>query len=90
MGDSEAIVGIIVGGITMLIPIVFILTKHQQKMATIMRQDQAQGNSLDVQRELVSLREIVHQQTIAIDNISRSQAELGAKLSRQELQERVR
>ena len=52
-------------------PIVWILTKHQQKMATIMRQDQGQGNSADVQRELAALREIVHQQTIAIDNISR-------------------
>lgn len=88
--DSESLVAIIVGGITMMIPIVFILTKHQQRMATIMRKDQVQGNSVDVKQELASLREIVHQQTIAIDNISRSQAELGAKLSRQELQERVR
>lgn len=85
----EELVGIIIGGITMMIPIVFILTKHQQKMAMIMRQDQTPANSVDVQRELAALREIVSQQTIAIDNISRSQAELGAKLSRQELHERV-
>lgn len=87
--DPEAIVAIVIGGITMLIPIVFILTKHQQRMATILRQDQAQGNAVEVQRELAALREIVHQQTIAIDSISRSQAEIRAEISRQELQQRV-
>ncbi|MBC8065955.1 MAG: hypothetical protein H7Y17_14070 [Chlorobia bacterium] len=69
--DGEAILGLLLGGIFLMTPIVWILTKHQQKMATIMRQDQTQGNSVEIQRELASLREIVHQQTIAIDNISR-------------------
>ncbi len=86
---GDEIVAIIIGGITMLIPIVFILTKHQQKMATILRQDQAQGHAAEVQMELAALREVVHQQTIAIDNISRSQAELRTELARQELQQRV-
>lgn len=88
--DGEAIIGLLLGGIFLITPIIFILTKHQQRMATIMRQDQAQGGSTDLQAELASLKEIIHQQTIAIDSISRSQAELGAQLSRQELLERVR
>jgi hypothetical protein len=88
--DGEAIIGLLLGGIVLITPIVFILTKHQQRMATIMRQDQAQNQSPDIQKELASLKEIIHQQTIAIDSISRSQSELGARLSQQELQERVR
>lgn len=87
--DGEAIIGLLLGGIALMTPIVFILTKHQQKMATIMRQDQAQVQSPEIQKELAALKEIIHQQTIAIDSISRSQAELGARLSQQELQERV-
>lgn len=88
--DGEAIIGLLLGGIVLITPIVFILTKHQQRMATIMRQDQAQNQSPDIQKELASLIEIIHQQTIAIDSISRSQSELGARLSQQVLQERVR
>lgn len=85
----EELVAIIIGGITMMIPIVYILTKHQQKMATILRQDQIQGNATEVHRELAALREIVHQQTIAIDNVSRAQADLRAEMARQELHQRV-
>ena len=85
----EEIVAIVIGGITMMIPIVFILTKHQQKMATILRQDQAQNNSPEVYRELAALREVVHQQTIAIDNLSRSQADMRAEIVRQDLHQRV-
>lgn len=57
----------------LMIPIVAILVSHQQKMAQIVHS--AQGRSTEVTEEIQalreevrSLREIVHQQTIALDS----------------------
>jgi hypothetical protein len=57
----------------LMIPIVAILTYHQRKMAEIVHQ----GRGADVpnqeiqmlRREVQEIKEIVHQQTIAIDSI---------------------
>jgi len=60
------------------IPIIAILTGHQQKMAQIMR-EQNQGavdhTQLEMlRRELAELKQIVHQQSIAIDNLANASA----------------
>lgn len=55
------------------IPLIGMLTKHQQRMAELMH---ANGNSaLDarvdaLQRDMAELKELLHQQTIALDRLS--------------------
>jgi hypothetical protein len=61
---------VIIIGIVMMIPIVSILVKHQQKMALIYRQDRENGqNDERVLRELADLRQLVVQQSLAIDQL---------------------
>ena len=89
MGDPEAILGLLLGGIFLLTPIIFILTKHQQKMATILNQNN--GAQLTTQNnDIASLKELVHQQSIAIDNLARSHQDLRTELkTQQELATRI-
>ncbi len=66
----------LVTGIIMMIPIVSILVKHQQKMALIMRENpqgdnQRQTYELEsIKRELADLKTLMHQQAIAMDNLT--------------------
>ncbi len=56
-----------------MIPIIAILTKHQQKMAEIMRHNSI-APQLDVQslrKEIEELRSLVHQQAIELDDLGR-------------------
>ena len=61
----------------LMIPIVAILTYHQRKMAETIHAGQRNAlPNADVEvlkREMQELKNVVHQQTIAIDNISRYQ-----------------
>ena len=62
--------------IIFLIPIIAILTHHQRKMAELMHGSRVNGTGAEIdalRREVQELKEIVHQQTLAIDNISRYQ-----------------
>lgn len=63
--------------IIFMIPIVAILTHHQRKMAELIHGSKGQGHSGQeieaLRREVQELKQIVHQQTLAIDNISRYQ-----------------
>lgn len=59
--------------LALTIPIVAILVSHQQKMAQIIhngqgRSDQVTSEIQALRDEVRSLREIVHQQTIALDS----------------------
>ena len=90
----EALIPIILGGIMFMIPIVAILTKHQQKMAELMRHNSQhpQGNPLEnemMRREMEQLRQLVMQQTIAIDNLASQNRELAARMN-PSIEERVR
>ena len=91
--DPEAILGLILGGIFLITPIVWILTKHQQKMAQILNQGNTQQlppQNQDARREMAELREIVNQQTIALDSLAKSQTELkSALLAREDLSQRI-
>ncbi|HJP83708.1 MAG TPA: hypothetical protein VJ835_09410 [Fimbriimonadaceae bacterium] len=42
-----------------------------------------------VQRELAAIREVLNQQTIALDNLSKAQSELKASMTSEELAQRV-
>lgn len=60
--------------LALMIPIVVILTRHQQKMAEIMRSDSMRQNTVNPEMELLRqemrmLRETVNQQTIQMDNM---------------------
>ncbi len=73
----------LLGAILFMIPIVAILTKHQQKMALLLRGDQAQNPQENdaVRKDVESVRQMVMQQTIAIDNLAASQRELAGRMS---------
>lgn len=81
---AEQLVPLVIGGLMMLIPIVAILTSHQRKMAELMRNDQSGRIPIpteDADRQLRELRELVLQQSIAIDNLTQSQKALTARLA---------
>ena len=79
-------------GVIMLItPIVAILTSHQRKMAEIIHgrnRVDAMPSATEVQLagEVARLRDIVAQQAIAIDNMSKSHAALEQTLKSQDSQ----
>jgi hypothetical protein len=64
--------------VAMMIPIVAILTKHQQKMAETIHHGQNVGNQYNAMEvaslrdEVRQLRELSAQQTIAFDNLQRT------------------
>lgn len=61
----------------LMIPIIAILTSHQQKMARILH-ERREGSALDSQvlAELAALRQQLAQQTLTIDDLSRRQSDL--------------
>ncbi|MFZ4508399.1 MAG: hypothetical protein ACOYON_11960 [Fimbriimonas sp.] len=76
---SEGQIALLIPVFALAIPIVAILTQHQRKMAEIMQgkkptEDFAFGNrDAEVQalrQELYELKQLIHQQSIAIDNIA--------------------
>ncbi|HET9129750.1 MAG TPA: hypothetical protein VFO86_02315 [Terriglobia bacterium] len=89
---EATLIPIILGGIILLTPIVWILTRHQQKMTQMMHEGnlrQAGVADASLQRELAAIREVLNQQTIALDNLSKAQAELKASMSSEELAQRI-
>ncbi|RYG36881.1 hypothetical protein EON81_08395 [bacterium] len=67
----EDLVPLMIPILALLIPIVAILTSHQRKMAEIMRDrnPMVDGNVEALRREVHELKALVHQQSIAIDNL---------------------
>jgi hypothetical protein len=68
--DIPAIIGVMIPVIALMIPVVAILTRHQQQMATIIHRSQPALPSAEIEalrQEIQSLKEIVHQQAIALD-----------------------
>jgi hypothetical protein len=69
--DIVPVLGIMVPIIGMMIPIVAILTAHQRKMAELLHGGAA-GNNLQhevhvLRQEVQELKQLVHEQTIAMD-----------------------
>jgi hypothetical protein len=70
-------VAIMIPILALMIPVVAILTKHQQRMAELIhggeQNRQSSQEMLALRHEIAELRNLVHQQSIAVDNlVSRS------------------
>lgn len=76
--NPEDIFPFLLGALLLATPLVVILTKHQQKMAQIFRgrtgesTAQPTDQEMRILHELSTLRQMVAQQSIAIDNLSRT------------------
>lgn len=61
---------LIIPVMALLIPIVAILTYHQRKMAEIIHRNGGENQLIaNMQREIHELRQQVHQQTVALDDL---------------------
>lgn len=77
LGPSDEWMPFVLGAIMFLIPIIAILTAHQQKMARIFAERQPQSNSdemVALRAEIARLTQAVHQNTIAIDTLAGKQS----------------
>ncbi len=88
---GDDLIALVLGAILFLIPIVAILTQHQQKMARLMREGQPQNpaESEAIRREMETLRQLVMQQTIAIDNLAAQQQALAARMQAPTVESRI-
>jgi len=71
--------------------IIRMLLTHQRRMAELMhgahqQQNAATPESLKMQQEILDLKQLVHQQTIALDNLS---GKLNAQSNTESMRERV-
>lgn len=69
----------LLGGLCMMIPIVAILTTHQQRMAKIIH---GEGGSADTNRlraEIAELRERLNEQALALDDLRSRSSSLPAE-----------
>ncbi|MFY9234695.1 MAG: hypothetical protein WAO58_09575 [Fimbriimonadaceae bacterium] len=96
MLQPDDIFPFLIGALIFMIPIIAILTQHQRKMALIMRGRDEEGRTIktpevdQVREEMNELRQLIHKQSIALDNMASQQAEILASLKGQgELQQRV-
>jgi hypothetical protein len=61
--------------------VIFIFTKHQQRMAMILHETQKNRRSEEsLQMEIQQLRSLLAQQTILLDSIAQSQSSLSKRL----------
>lgn len=75
----------------LMIPIVGILTRHQQKMAEILNRGSADHNEItSLRRELADLKALVHQQTITLDNLAGTQRALNTPPPTPQIAERLK
>ena len=74
--DLGDLTGFFAVALSLGIPIVAILTSHQQKMAKLFQENQRAMNAVSpetqsIRDDIRELKSLVHQQAIAIDNLSR-------------------
>jgi predicted RNase H-like nuclease (RuvC/YqgF family) len=83
---SPAVLGILVPIIALMIPIVALLTQHQRKMAELFhsnRGDRAINQEVeDLRQEIQELKALIHEQSIAIDNLGARSSQTQAIESR--------
>lgn len=83
MEDFIPVVAIVA---TFSIPVVAILTYHQRKMTELIhgkanQQHTVQAETQRIEHEMRELRQLVHQQTIAIDDVRKKLDALGTRNS---------
>jgi hypothetical protein len=72
----EDVLPLLIPFVVFLVPIVAILTHHQRKMAELYhgnRQPLPDQSVEALKHEIAELKQVVHQQTVAIDSLSRPQ-----------------
>lgn len=81
---SGDVVGLLLGAMVFMIPIIAILTSHQRKMAQIIH-GQAHGANeaevLQLRRDVAELKQAMAHQLIALDNLHAAQRELKNQLT---------
>lgn len=80
---SPEVIGPMCGVVALMIPIVAILVKHQQRMAEILHRSAPSPEVDAMRREIADLKALVHQQTIQIDSLK------GASTAPNELSARI-
>lgn len=76
---AENMASVLVPMVIFMIPIVAILTKHQQRMAELIHGNRqgAPNPEIDMLRhEVAELKSLVHQQTLVLDEIAQRRNEL--------------
>ena len=91
VGQLSEIAPLAIPILIFMIPIIAILTSHQQRMAKIMHESGQLGNNAEINAlrgEVQQLRELVHQQAIQVDNLIQLQTRQTVNPS-QDLQSRL-
>ena len=88
---ADDLVAVFVVGFALMIPIVAMLVKHQQKMAELFREErmaslsppQVAAENEALRKELADVKALLYEQSIAIDNLGKREGASG------ELKERL-
>ncbi|HWD38890.1 MAG TPA: hypothetical protein VG944_08590 [Fimbriimonas sp.] len=86
---SDNMVAVFTMAIAFMVPIVAVLTKHQQKMALILKQGSSDHHVDKLAADVEQLRSMVAQQTILLDNLAQSQKQLALSLQQAPTSERI-
>jgi hypothetical protein len=85
LADFTENIAILIPVIALMIPIVAILVSHQQKMAQIIHganRQQVPNPEVDsLKREVQELKQLIHQQTIALDSATRSSSSIQDRMT---------
>ncbi len=66
---DPGVIAVFVPIVGMMIPIVYILVKHQQKMAEIIHSNRLPSPEVEsLRREMAEMKALLHQQVIAFDS----------------------
>ncbi|MBX3119651.1 MAG: hypothetical protein KF784_11340 [Fimbriimonadaceae bacterium] len=70
--QGDEILGLVLGFVMFMIPIVYILTKHQQKMAELLNRNSSSQDPqvLALAAQVERLTQALHSQTLAVDELS--------------------
>jgi hypothetical protein len=86
LANVEIIFPFMLGGLVLVTPIVAIMAHHQRKMAEIIhgtkdRASLASAAEGQLLHEVSRLRDVVNQQTMALENLAKSHRDLEARLA---------
>jgi hypothetical protein len=87
--DPEVIAAVMVPLVFLMIPIVAILARHQQKMAEIIHRGSGGEDMAALRREIGELKTLMHSQAIALDNLAGTQKALSAPPPAPSISERL-
>lgn len=90
--NTEDITQLIAMALIMMVPIVAILARHQQKMAMILRQPQTGRNDeaiIQLATEVQQLKTMMTEQALAMDNLAETNRKLTKRLEGTDASDRV-